>query len=134
EATRSAATLEQYEIVCRLLVERFGAETPIERITADQIEDWLHEPKATTGGRPWSPARQHLVIAAGSRLWNYVIARERDIAEASGLAPRVTRDPWQNVEAAGKRPARGAFLRPEEGRGEARVGREAPAAAEGRPA
>lgn len=129
EATRSAATLEQYEIVCRLLVERFGADTPIERITADQIEGWLHEPKATTGGRPWSPARQHLVVAACGRLWQYVIDRERDTAEASGLAPRITRNPWRRVEAAGKRQARVAFLRPEEWRELLRVVEGTPKAA-----
>lgn len=114
-ATRSPNTYKQYDVVCRQLLERFKPDTLITEISSDQLREFLHEPKETTGNAPWSPARQRLSAALIGRLFNVAIAVEDEVADRVNASPRIRRNPVKNVELAqaGKRVE---FLRPAEWR------------------
>ena len=128
EATRAPGTAEAYRKVCRRMLEQFGPDRPLDRITAAEIEEWLHAPRPNTG-RPWAANSQRIIVATGKRLWNQVIAREREAAELSGAAPRIKRNPWTMVELPDAGPGRVAFLEPEDWRRVLAVTRGTPRAA-----
>lgn len=125
EATKAAGTLHQYRVMSRLLLERFGADTPMREIGSDMLERWLHEPKqsrrrkdGTPVGtpKPWSRARQQLALAIIGRLWNTTIRKEAELADRRRTAPRLVKNPVANVELATERTKRVEFLQPHEWR------------------
>lgn len=116
EATKSPATLYQYDIVCKMVLERWDEHTELAAISSDEIEQWLHEPKQTTGGKPWSPARQKLSAAILGRLFSSTIRREEEVAERNGVPARIRRNPLKNVELPERTDRRVEFLRPREWR------------------
>jgi integrase len=114
-ASRSAGTWKQYDVVCRQLLARFHSDTLITEITSDQLREFLHEPKETTGNKPWAPARQQLAAALIGRLFNVAIAVEAEVADRANATPRIRRNPVRNVDLA-EAAHRVEFLRPVEWR------------------
>lgn len=115
-ATREPGTARLYELTCAMLVEKFGADTPIAQITSDALENWLHEPKATANGRPWSSAKQRMTAGLVGRLFNFVIRKEGELADRLGTTPRVRRNPIKNVELPKDGGKRIEYLQPPEWR------------------
>lgn len=116
EATRADSTARQYDIVLRMMKEKFGEDTPLAQIGSSELEDWIHGPQTTTGGKPWSHARQALAMAIAGRLWNVTIRKEEEYADRVGAAPRIRRNPVKNVERPSDRQGRVEFLHPKEWR------------------
>lgn len=115
EATQSPNTRKQYGIVCKLLLEKFSPDTLINEITSDQLRNWIHEPKVTTGDQPWSGARQTLAAAVVSKIFSMAIEAEDELADRMKTAPRIRRNPVRSVELAAPN-KRVEFLRPAEWR------------------
>lgn len=115
-ATRSKGTLVQYTVITGKLLERFDASTRLRDIGSDALQDWLHEPKATTGRKPWSRARQRVVAAVVRRIFSTAIRLEAERAERESRTPRIARNPIANVELAGEQTRRVEFLQPSEWR------------------
>lgn len=113
EATKAEGTLHQYQVICKQLIERFDGDTLITEITFDALRAWIHEPKATTGNKPWSGARQLLAKALVGRLFKVAIDVEADAAERTRSRARITRNPTKAIEV-GDINKRAEFLRPAE--------------------
>ena len=116
EATLEPETVRQYAIIQRALVAHFGDGFDMPSLTREMAERFLHEPKATTGGAPWSAARQELAVALCGRFWKEAIEREAEASELSGLSPRLTKNPWRKASIPQKRVARVEYLQPEDWR------------------
>ena len=115
EATAgSAATYQQYKNTCAVLLEGFGADFPMEDLTVQAAERFLHEPKEGAVGETWAPATQsrHRVIFAA--LWDLAIQREAETAERAGVDPRMSRNPWRGAKVPEVRATRLSFLHPPE--------------------
>lgn len=112
EATRAESTADGYREILRKIRRAFGDGRMLSDIGIGDIERFLHEPKHSRQlkGQPWSPARQAKVCMVGRRLWDFAIAREGDAAERAGVRPRLTRNPWTEVELPRERLNRVAFL------------------------
>jgi integrase len=132
KATQAEGTFAQYEQMCRQIVERFGAETPMKLIRSDAIQTWLHEPKQPKAypapklprrtprkhvvSKPWSPATQQLALAIFGRLFNVTIAKEDEAADAENRVARIRKNPVRNVAKPNQRKPRIGFLLPREWR------------------
>ena len=119
EATQEPGTIKQYVILQNALLAHFGEDFDMARLTREEAERFLHEPKATTGGRPWSAARQELAVALCGRFWQEAIDREAEAAEQAkkdgqAVAPRLTTNPWRKASIPTRRVARVEYLQPEE--------------------
>lgn len=116
KATKSQGTYDQYELITRQLLERFGRDSAMTAIRSTALEAWLHEAKESNRGKPWGHARQKLAAGVVGRLWNVAIAKEDEAAEAEGRPARLRRNPTKNVELPTTRQPRVEFLRPAEWR------------------
>lgn len=114
EAIRRSGTIRNHTVVCKALIEHFGADTPMHEITSARAENFLHEAKETTGGAPWSSNTQKHYRMVASALWNFIIAREAEEAERKNAVPTLTRNPWSKAEVMGERPFKPNVLTDEE--------------------
>lgn len=115
-ATREPGTIKEYRTVLGALVRDLGTSTTLASITTADAEAWLHEPKETAWGRPWSPNQQAKARMMAQRLWMLAIQHEVEVAQANGGRPKLTRNPWKTAELPRARQTRVAFLQPEEWR------------------
>jgi integrase len=115
KATKSPQTYRQYVQNLNCLIERFGKDTLLTDITSDDLQTYLHEPKATTKTKgPWSPARQLVAYALIGRLFNVAIKKELEAAHREKRDPRISMNPLHNVELSEDANPRVEFLRPAE--------------------
>lgn len=114
EATRSARTSDAHGIICDALLDHYGADRPMHTITTAEAEAWLHMPRETTGGEPWSPGSQRLARSIAGALWRYAIEREHEEAERQGARPTLRRNPWRRARIREAHPPRPAVLTPGE--------------------
>jgi len=114
EATRSARTLAAHRTACEALIAHFGADYPMQDLTTAEAEAFLHAPKATNNGEPWSPASQRIYRMVAGALWRYAIDREAEEAERQGVVPTLTRNPWTRARVREDRRARPGVLTEEE--------------------
>jgi integrase len=138
-ATRTKGTQHSAGMIFGAMERHFGVErtedgeivrdVPLVPIGMDECAAFLHAPKSTNRDRPWSAGTQGVAKAYASQLWRVAIAREAERAEIHGLAPRLTRNPWDRVETARNRKGRVGWLRPQEWRTLARVTEGRPEAA-----
>jgi integrase len=112
-ATSAASTINQYEMACRMLVEKFGGNTALTEITSDMLRKWLHEPKESTGNKPWSGASQSLKAAVIGKIFNMAIDAEAERAEQTKSRARISRNPVKSVALAATN-KRVEFLQPAE--------------------
>lgn len=122
EATRTKGTQLQVNVACEQLEAHFGVErdragkvvrdVDLATVSTKQCEEFLHGPKE--GGVPWAPRTQGVKHAYAQQVWALAIAEEAEAAEREGRKPRLTRNPWANVEAAPILPTRVIFLKAEE--------------------
>lgn len=130
-ADRSPETLATYRVIVRSMEAKFGVKREaggniVEDVAVGSIlrsvgEEWLTEPKETTGGKPWAPSSQRTAHAVVSQLWDRAISEDEERAERHGTERTVTRNFWRKqgsrkgVKGARVRRTRKEFLR----RGEA---------------
>lgn len=126
-ATREPGTVMAYESVLGSLEDHFGVrrggekgeivtDTALAGITIDQVQAWLHGPKKTTGGNPWSARRQSVARALANKLFRAEMARSEERAELTGTRQEIRRNPVAAVERVKIRQTRIVFLSPEEWR------------------
>lgn len=99
KATKEPATHTQYANLCRALERRFPKSTPLDAITSEQAEAFIHGPQLK--GQPWNPRMQRQATQVFRRVWAKGNARTQ---------------PWATVELPKKRKVRVAFLQPAEWR------------------
>lgn len=115
EATAgSAVTYRQYRVACGLLEDALGSDYPMEDLTVQQAERFLHEPKDAAFGPTWSPRTQSRNKVVYLALWDLAIQRDAEQAEQAGLEPVLTRNPWRGAKVPEIRATRLVFLQPEE--------------------
>jgi integrase len=110
-ATRSEGTRAVYDVILRQLRAHFGDALPMHTLTVEAAEAWLHAPQASNGGRPWSPARQALVVACCGRLWRGAIEAAGEVADRENARAALRLNPWAKVATAGEVRPRVAYLR-----------------------
>ena len=114
EATRSRATVNQYQIILRRLEGALGSAFSMEQLTVDEARAYLHGPKPDTGGRPWAPATQSLNRVTMAALWAMVMDEEADLLARRNVQPAIRSNPWKGVDMPEIRPTRAVFLTPPE--------------------
>lgn len=113
EATRAEGTAKQYRVLARQLKAALDADTDLTSIGRDQAREFLY--KVRNGGR-WSARKQAQAVALAGRIWREAIEAEAEFAERTKTRPRLTRNPWREIETSEVRPTRVVFLRPAEWR------------------
>lgn len=124
---RSEETLATYRVIIRSLEAKFGVKREaggkiVQDVAVGSIprsvgEDWLTEPKATTGGKPWAPSSQRTAHAVVAQLWDRAISEDEERAERYGTERTITRNFWRKqgsrkgVKGARVRKTRKEFLR-----------------------
>jgi integrase len=101
----SEKTHENYRITCRQLEGAFGVhrsrggeivrDVEVSRITSLDCEQWLHGPKETTGGKPWSARTQRRAHAVASQVWDLALVEDEERAEKHDAERTLLRNPWR---------------------------------------
>lgn len=85
-------------------------------MTRDRCETFLHEPKESIGGVPWSAGSQSEARTICGSLWTYAIEKETEEAAQSegALVVSIGANPWKKARVPKKRKTRFAFCTPAE--------------------
>lgn len=119
EATKAEGTAKQYRVLRRQLLREFGGYFSPADLTREMARSFLHRSrvrKGATEATPWSPRKQRQVVALAGRAWRHAIDYEAEMAKKTGTRPRLTENPWRDVETPEVRQTRQAFLQPPEWR------------------
>lgn len=106
EAKLSEGTLIQYRGFCRDMERVFGVErddegqivrdVPIDAVTTEAAEGWLHGPKKQrkkgAADKPWSANRQNVAHAVAHQVWGLAIEADEETAEREGTPRTLTRN------------------------------------------
>lgn len=110
-ATQQKGTIKHYEKVCRSLLDEWGEDADLTQVTTDQARSWLYRKR---GGRAWAANTQAGYLMVAAYVWRTAIDLEMETSERLKVRPRMTRNLWNQVEPAGERTRRHAFLEPSE--------------------
>lgn len=108
-ATKAEGTLKQYAVLAGQLRREFGDGKDLREIDREDARIFLHRVR---NGGAWSARKQAQVVALAGRVWREAIEREAESAERIGARPRLTRNPWREVETPEVRATRVGFLMP----------------------
>lgn len=112
EAKLSEGTLKQYHGLCRSMESAFGVvrngseavvrDVPMDEISTEVAEGWLHGPKPPrkkgAEPKPWSARRQNVAHAVAQQIWSLAIEADEEGAERDAAPRTLTR----NIFAKGK--------------------------------
>lgn len=111
EATKMPATVRQYRVRLGRFLEEFGADAPMDELTAAQAREYLHAPKPK---KPWAPTTMEAVRVCLGALWSMVMEEEAEALAQRNVHPSVRTNPWAGLDMPEIRPTRTSFLTPEE--------------------